>query len=181
MPIYGKNRFYIHGIEKILKHLSLKRGEGDCLNTFCIYVTTGMDILEIYSMYFSHRPSHYSIFITDERHFNVLNCLFPGLIKLSLEEKLGVDELRHAMTIMTLLAEQNQSTSYHTHLPKLTAAEEHIMQLSLRGHSLNEIGRIRGVSPTTISVQRSGLMKRTGTKNLLELCSLYRAIQSLEL
>ena len=52
------------------------------------------------------------------------------------------------------------------------------MRLSLRGHSLDDIARIRGVSPSTVSVQRTRLMKRRGTKSLQELCSLYAAMRA---
>ena len=52
------------------------------------------------------------------------------------------------------------------------------MRLSLRGHSLDDIARIRGVSPSTVSVQRTRLMKRMGTKSLQELCSLYAAMRA---
>ncbi len=177
MTVYGKDRFYIYGIEKILNQLYLERGGGSRAAPSCIYVTSGMDIVEIYALYFSHPPVHHAIFITDERHFDAINRLFPGLIKLSLAENLGVEELRQALTIMLLLAEQNQRAGYRAAPFKFTAAEQQIMRLLLRGHSLEEIARIRGVSPTTVSVQRNGLMKRTGTKSLLELCSLYSAMR----
>lgn len=180
MPVYGKDRFYIYGIETILKQLYQERGGGNRASPSCIYVTSGMDIVEIYALYFSHPPVHHAIFITDERHFDAINRLFPGLIKLSLAENLGVEELRQALTIMLLLAEQNQRAGYRAAPFKFTAAEQQIMRLLLRGHSLEEIARIRGVSPTTVSVQRNGLMKRTGTKSLLELCSLYSAMRILQ-
>ncbi|MGM1332442.1 helix-turn-helix transcriptional regulator, partial [Klebsiella michiganensis] len=59
-----------------------------------------------------------------------------------------------------------------------THAEQQIMRLSLRGHSLDDIARIRGVSPSTVSVQRTRLMKRMGTNSLQELCSLYAAMRT---
>lgn len=53
-----------------------------------------------------------------------------------------------------------------------------IMRLLLCEHSVEDIARIRGVSPTTVSVQRNSLMKRTGTKSLQALCSLYSAMRT---
>ncbi|MNT43004.1 response regulator FixJ [compost metagenome] len=99
-------------------------------------------------------------------------------MKLCLSEKLTVEELRQALKVMSLLSAQNQSSGYLPDTFKFTNAEQQIMRLILRGHSLDDIARIRGVSPTTVSVQRNGLMKRTGTKSLMELCSLYTAIRS---
>ena len=78
---------------------------------------------------------------------------------------------------MSMLAEQNQKPGYIPYVFKFTGAEQQIMRLILRGHSLDDIARIRGVSPTTVSVQRNVLMKRTGTKSLQELCSLYSAMR----
>lgn len=48
-----------------------------------------------------------------------------------------------------------------------------IMRLLRRGHSVEDIARIRGVS-----VQRNNLMKRTGTQSLQALCSLYSAMRT---
>ncbi|MDU4229392.1 MAG: LuxR C-terminal-related transcriptional regulator, partial [Klebsiella grimontii] len=42
----------------------------------------------------------------------------------------------------------------------------------------DDIARIRGVSPSTVSVQRTRLMKRMGTNSLQELCSLYAAMRT---
>ena len=47
MPVYGKDRFYIYGIEKILKQLYQERGGGNRASPSCIYVTSGMDVVEI--------------------------------------------------------------------------------------------------------------------------------------
>ena len=65
---------------------------------------------------------------------------------------------------MGLLSAQNQSVAYLPDTFNFTHAEQQIMRLSLRGHSLDDIARIRGVSPSTVSVQRTRLMKRMGTK-----------------
>ncbi|CCJ71122.1 response regulator receiver protein [Cronobacter condimenti 1330] len=143
----------------------------------CVYVTSGMDIQEMYSLFFTFPPVHHSIFIASERYFESFNRLFPGLMKLCLPESLSVEELRQALSVMSLLYEQNQSAGYRPDIFKFTAAEQQIMRLLMRGHSLEDIARIRGVSPTTVSVQRNGLMKRTGTKSLQELCSLYTALR----
>ncbi|MDY1037177.1 helix-turn-helix transcriptional regulator [Enterobacteriaceae bacterium RIT714] len=178
MTIYGKDRLFIYGIEKILKQLRGERGAGASGDPPCVYVTSGMDIQEMYSLFFSSPPEHHAIFITSERYFDSLNRLFPGLLKLCLSEKLTVDELRQALRVMSLLSAQNQSAGYLPDTFKFTNAEQQIMRLILRGHSLDDIARIRGVSPTTVSVQRNGLMKRMGTKSLQELCSLYSAMRT---
>ena len=178
MIIYGKDRFFICGIEKVLKQLSRERENPPRRNPSSIYVTTGMDIMEIYSLFFSRPPDHYAIFISSERYFDSLGRLFPDLVKLCLPETLTVEELRQSLQVMSMLAEQNQQPGYTPCTFKFTSAEQQIMRLILRGHSLDDIARIRGVSPTTVSVQRNGLMKRTGTKSLQELCSLYSAMRS---
>nr|WP_318383170.1 LuxR C-terminal-related transcriptional regulator [uncultured Enterobacter sp.] len=175
MTIYGKDRFYIYGIEKMLKQMRRERGGGDSAS--CIYITSGMDIREMYSLFFTCPPAHYSIFISSERYFDSFSRLFPGLTKLCLPEHLTVSELKQALSVMSLLYEQNQNTDYHPDTFRFTNAEQQIMKLILRGHSVDDIARIRGVSPTTVSVQRNGLMKRTGTKSLQELCSLYSAMR----
>lgn len=177
MIIYGKDRFFIRGIEKVLKQVSSERENPPGQNTASIYVTTGMDMMEMYSLFFSRPPDHYAIFISSERYFDSLNCLFPGLIKLCLPENISVKELRQSLQVMSMLAEQNQKSGYTPDTFKFTSAEQQIMRLILRGHSLDDIAKIRGVSPTTVSVQRNGLMKRTGTKSLQELCSLYSAMR----
>ena len=166
MTIHGKDRVFISGVENIVQELS---DGADAGLSNCVYVTCGMDIQEIYALFFRHPPEHYAIFITSERHFEAINRLFPGLLKLCLSERLTVEELRQALKVMGLLSAQNQSVAY---LP------EQIMRLSLRGHSLDDIARIRGVSPSTVSVQRTRLMKRMGTKSLQELCSLYAAMRT---
>lgn len=79
---------------------------------------------------------------------------------------------------MNILSRQNSPPGYRHHSFKFTRAEQQIMRLILGGHSLDDTARIRGVSPTTISVQRNSLMKRTGTKSLQALCSLYSAMGS---
>lgn len=178
MTIYGKDRLFIYGIEKILRQLNREKGSRFCSGGPTIYVTTGMDIVEMYSLFFSRPPAHYSIFISSERHFDSLSLLFPGLVKLCLAERLRVDELRQALEVMSLLSAQNQQPGYNHGAFKFTSAEQQIMRLLLRGHSVDDIARIRGVSPTTVSVQRNGLMKRTGTKSLQELCSLYTAMRA---
>lgn len=177
MIIYGKDRFFICGIEKVLKQLRRERETPPGQNATAIYVTTGMDMMEMYSLFFSRPPDHYAIFISSERYFDSLGCLFPDLVKLCLSEKTSVEELRQSLQVMSLLAEQNQKSGYTPYTFKFTSAEQQIMRLILRGHSLDDIARIRGVSPTTVSVQRNGLMKRTGTKSLQELCSLYSAMR----
>jgi len=169
MTIYGKDRLFIYGIEKIRQQLNKERGNAFRQAEPTIYVTAGMDIMEIYSLIFSHPPPHYAIFISSERHFDSLSLLFPDLVKLFLAERLGVEELRQALAVMSQLAAQNHQPGYTPGVFKLTSAEQQIMRLLLRGHSVDDIARIRGVSPTTISVQRNGLMKRTGTKSLQEL------------
>ena len=131
----------------------------------------------MYCLFFSRPPDHSAIFISSYPFFDSLNCLFPGLIKLCLPEKISVEELRQSLQVMSMLAEQNQKPGYTPYAFKFTSAEQQIMRLILRGHSLDDIARIRGVSPTTVSVQRNGLMKRTGTKSLQELCSLYSAMR----
>lgn len=176
MTIYGKDRLFIYGIEKIVQQLTREKASWFRSGGPTIYVTAGMDIMEIYSLVFSRPPPHYSIFISSERHFDSLSLLFPGLVKLCLAERLRVDELRQALEVMSLLSTQNKQPGYTHGAFKFTSAEQQIMRLLLRGHSLDDIARIRGVSPTTISVQRNGLMKRTGTKSLQELCSLYSAM-----
>ena len=176
MTLYGKDRFYLYGIEKILKQL--RREQGGKGDPPCIYVTSGMDIQEMYSLFFTSPPVHHAIFITSERYFDSLNRLFPGLMKLCLSETLRVDELHQALRVMSLLSEQNPRPGYFPDAFKFTNAEQQIMRLILRGYSLDDIARIRGVSPTTVSVQRNGLMKRTGTKSLQELCSLYTAMRT---
>lgn len=178
MTIYGKDRFFIYGIEKILKQLSSERDSHSRHNAPCIYVTTGMDMVEMYSLFFSRPPDHYAIFISSERYFDSLGLLFPGLVKLCLSEKLSAEELRQSLQVMDMLARQNQKPGYTPYTFKFTSAEQQIMRLILRGHSVDDIARIRGVSPTTVSVQRNGLMKRTGTKSLQELCSLYSAMRA---
>lgn len=177
MTIYGKDRFFICGIEKVLKQLGSERENPLGQDASSVYVTTGMDMMEMYSLFFSRPPDHYAIFISSERYFDSLNCLFPGLIKLCLPEKISVEELRQSLQVMSMLAEQNQKPGYTPYIFKFTSAEQQIMRLILGGHSLDDIARIRGVSPTTVSVQRNGLMKRTGTKSLQELCSLYSAMR----
>lgn len=177
MTIYGKDRFFICGIEKVLKKLSSEPEPPFRRYASSIYVTTGMDMMEMYSLFFSRPPDHYAIFISSERYFDSLSCLFPGLIKLCLSEKLSVEELRQSLQVMNMLAEQNQKPDYTPYTFKFTSAEQQIMRLILRGHSLDDIAKIRGVSPTTVSVQRNGLMKRTGTKSMQELCSLYSAMR----
>ncbi|WP_039056127.1 LuxR C-terminal-related transcriptional regulator [Enterobacter sp. Bisph1] len=176
MTIYGKDRLFIYGIEEILKQINKKNESHFRHGEPTIYVTAGMDIMEIYSLVFTHPPRHYSIFISSERHFESLSLLFPGLVKLCLAERLRVDELRQALEVMSLLSAQNRQPGDTNSTLKLTRAEQQIMRLLLRGHSVDDIARIRGVSPTTVSVQRTVLMKRTGTKSLQELCSLYTAM-----
>lgn len=177
MIIFGRDRFYIDGIERILAELNQERG-GEGGVPSCVYVTAGMEVQEMYSLLFTHPPAQLSVFITSERYFDSLHRLFPGLTKLCLSEKLNTEELRQALKVMSLLSEQNQSAGYLPDTFKFTDAEQQVMTLSLLGHSLEDIARIRGVSPTTVSVQRNGLMKRTGTKSLQALCSLYAAIQA---
>ena len=169
MTIYGKDRVFIFGVEKILQTLSDEAGTEAESDAACMYVTHGMDIQEIYALFFRHPPEHYAIFITSERHFEAIYCLFPGLLKLCLAERLRV---------MRLFSAQNQSVAYLPARLNFTHAERQIMRLSLRGHSLDDIARIRGVSPSTVSVQRTRLMKRMGTKSLQELCSLYAAMRA---
>ncbi len=176
MTIYGKDRLFIYGIEKILRQLSREKGCHFHSNGAVIYVTAGMDIVEMYSLFFSSPPPHYSIFISSERHFDSLTLLFPGLVKLCLAENLRVPELRQALEVMNLLGQQNQQPGYIHGGFKFTSAEQQIMRLLLRGHSVEDIARIRGVSPTTVGVQRNSLMKRTGTKSLQALCSIYSAM-----
>lgn len=178
MTIYGKDRLFIFGIEQIIRQLHKERGEPYRSDELAIYVTAGMDIVEMYGLFFSRPPTHYAIFISAERHFESLTLLFPGLVKLCLAESVGVDELRQALSVMNMLTRQNSPSGYRHHNFKFTRAEQQIMRLILGGHSLDDIARIRGVSPTTISVQRNSLMKRTGTKSLQALCSLYSAMGS---
>ena len=178
MTIYGKDRLFIYGIEKILRQLSREKGSRFRSGGAAIYVTAGMDIVEMYSLFFSSPPPHYSIFISSERHFDSLTLLFPGLVKLCLAEDVHVHELRQALEGMILLCQQNQQPGYIHGAFKFTSAEQQIMRLLLRGHSVEDIARIRGVSPTTVSVQRNSLMKRTGTKSLQALCSLYSAMRT---
>lgn len=180
MTIYGKDQLYISGIKKILRQLSREEENRFSSGELSIYVTSGMNIVEIYSLFFTRPPAHYSVFIAAERHFDSLTLLFPGLVKLCLPAQLRVDELSQALKVMNLLSVQNDQDGYHPGTFKFTSAEQQIMRLLLRGHSLEDIARIRGVSPTTVSVQRNGLMKRTGTKSLQELCSLYRAMRARE-
>lgn len=167
MTIHGKDRVFISGVETLLQELS---DGADAGLSNCVYVTCGMDIQEIYALFFRHPPEHYAIFITSERHFEAINRLFPGLLKLCLSERLTVEELRQALKVMGLFSAQNQSVAYLPDTFNFTHAEQQIMRLSLRGHSLDDIARIRGVSPSTVSVQRTRLMKRMGTNSLQELC-----------
>ncbi|EHT01330.1 MULTISPECIES: helix-turn-helix transcriptional regulator [Klebsiella] len=175
MTIHGKDRVFISGVETLLQEMS---DGADAGLSNCVYVTCGMDIQEIYALFFRHPPEHYAIFITSERHFEAINRLFPGLLKLCLSERLTVQELRQALKVMGLLLAQNQSVAYLPDTFNFTHAEQQIMRLSLRGHSLDDIARIRGVSPSTVSVQRTRLMKRMGTNSLQELCSLYAAMRT---
>lgn len=178
MIIYGTDRFYIYGIEQIIKQLPKERSATGPDDPPFIYVTSGLDIHEMYSLFFRHPPVHHSVFITSERYFDSLSVLFPGLTKLCLSEALGPEALQQALHVMSLLSDQNPSEGYSPDIFKFTRAEQHIMQLVLQGHSLEAIARIRGVSPSTVSVQRNILMKRTGTKSLQELYSLYAAMQN---
>ena len=178
MTLYGKDRLFIFGIEQIIRQLRKERGEPYQSSELAIYVTAGMDIVEMYGLFFSRPPTHYAIFISTERHFDSLSLLFPGMVKLCLAENLRVDELRQALAVMNMLSRQNSPPGYRHDSLKFTRAEQQIMRLILGGHSLDDIARIRGVSPTTISVQRNSLMKRTGTKSLQALCSLYSAMRS---
>ena len=143
MTIHGKDRVFISGVENIVQELSDGAGAG---LSNCVYVTCGMDIQEIYALFFRHPPEHYAIFITSERHFEAINRLFPGLLKLCLSERLTVEELRQALKVMGLLSAQNQSVAYLPDTFNFTHAEQQIMRLSLRGHSLDDIARIRGNS-----------------------------------
>ncbi|MEN0615406.1 helix-turn-helix transcriptional regulator [Klebsiella indica] len=178
MTIYGKDCFFIYGIEKILKQLRHEQNVSVSADWPYVYCTAGMDIQETYSLFFTTTPMHYSVFITSERYFDSINRLFPGLVKLCLPERVKVAELKQALWVMCLLSAQNQKSSYLPDTFKFTNAEHQIMKLIMRGHSLDDIAQIRGVSPTTISVQRNGLMKRTGTKSLQELCSVYAAMRT---
>ena len=81
MTIHGKDRVFISGVETLLQELN---DGADAGLSNCVYVTCGMDIQEIYALFFRHPPEHYAIFITSERHFEAINCLFPGLLKLCL-------------------------------------------------------------------------------------------------
>lgn len=152
MTIHGKDRVFISGVETLLQELN---DGADAGLSNCVYVTCGMDIQEIYALFFRHPPEHYAIFITSERHFEAINRLFPGLLKLCLSERLTVEELRQALKVMGLFSAQNQSVAYLPDTFNFTHAEQQIMRLSLRGHSLDDIARIRGVSPSTVSVQRT--------------------------
>jgi len=178
MTIYGKDRLFILGIEHIIRQLHKERGEPYRIREVAIYVTAGMDIVEMYGLFFSRPPTHYAIIISAERHFESLTLLFPGLVKLCLAESVCVEELRQALSVMNMLARQNNPPGYRHDSFRFTRAEQQIMRLILGGYSLDDIARIRGVSPTTISVQRNSLMKRTGTKSLQALCSLYSAMRS---
>lgn len=83
MTIHGKDRVFISGVETLLQELN---DGADAGLSNCVYVTCGMDIREIYALFFRHPPEHYAIFITSERHFEAINRLFPGLLKLCLSE-----------------------------------------------------------------------------------------------
>ncbi|WP_258041592.1 helix-turn-helix transcriptional regulator [Citrobacter amalonaticus] len=146
--------------------------------SLCLYVMAGMDPAEIFTCLTLHPPTDFAIFISAKRHYDLLNRLSSELTTLCVAEHLTLSELRQTLAVMEMLRRQNAPGSHAQNHFKFTRAEQQIMQLTLRGHSIDEIARIRGVSPVTISVQRSGLMKRTGTKSILELCALYRAYQS---
>ena len=109
MTIHGKDRVFISGVETLLQEMS---DGADAGLSNCVYVPCGMDIQEIYALFFRHPPEHYAIFITSERHFEAINRLFPGLLKLCLSERLTVQELRQALKVMGLLLAQNQSVAY---------------------------------------------------------------------
>jgi DNA-binding CsgD family transcriptional regulator len=177
MTIYGKDCFFTYGIENILKEFCDEMKADASRDPLYVYVTAGMELQEIYSLFLSHPPEHYAIFIASERHFDVLNRLFPGLLKLCLPETLTVEELCQALRVMSLLSAQNQRLEYLPDTFNFTHAEHQIMRLSLHGHSVDDIARIRGVSSSTVNVQRNRLMKRMGTKSLRELCTLYSAMR----
>lgn len=106
MTIHGKDRVFISGVENIVQELS---DGADAGLSNCVYVTCGMDIQEIYALFFRHPPEHYAIFITSERHFETINRLFPGLLKLCLSERLTVEELRQALKVMGLLSPRTRA------------------------------------------------------------------------
>jgi DNA-binding CsgD family transcriptional regulator len=176
MTICGKDCFFTYGIEHIMKKFCDEMEADVSRDLPYVYVTAGMELQEIYSLFLSHPPQHYAIFIASERHFDVLNRWLPGLLKLCLPETLTVDELCQALRVMSLLSAQNQRLEYLPDTFNFTNAEHQIMRLSLQGHSADDIARIRGVSSSTVNVQRNRLMKRMGTKSLRDLCSLYNAM-----
>ncbi|QHM70001.1 helix-turn-helix transcriptional regulator [Mixta intestinalis] len=173
MNVFGKDSFYICGVKAILQEIAKQRRSHSPPLDRCIYVTTGMDLAEMFSCMTQHPPHNYAIFISPERYFYILKRLYPDLTILCLPEQLTVSELRQALTVMETLQVQNAAVNNAQNLFKFTQAEQQIMRLTLRGYSIDEIASIRSVSPSTVSVQRSGLMKRTGTKSIQELCVLY--------
>ncbi|QHM76487.1 hypothetical protein C7M52_02463 [Mixta theicola] len=173
MNVFGKDSFYICGVKAIMREIAKRhRSHSPPLN-LCIYVTAGMDLAEMFSYLTQHPPHNYAIFISPDRYFSILKRLYPDLTILCLSERLAVSELRQALTVMETLQAQNAAVSDTQNLFKFTRAEQQIMRLTLRGYSIDEIASMRSVSPSTVSVQRSGLMKRTGTKSIQELCVLY--------
>ena len=57
MTIHGKDRVFISGVENLVQELSDGTDAG---LSNCVYVTCGMDIQEIYALFFRHPPEHYA-------------------------------------------------------------------------------------------------------------------------
>ncbi|MTH46607.1 helix-turn-helix transcriptional regulator [Intestinirhabdus alba] len=178
MKIYGKDPLFIRGVKEVVGQMVKQHSTYASALLLRIYVMSGMDITEIFSCLQRNPPEDYAIFIAAERDFDLLKRLYPDRLTLCVAESATLSELRQALAVMETLRRQNLCLSETPGGVKFTRAERQIMQLTLRGYSIDDIARARRVSPVTISVQRSGLMRRTGTRSLLALCALYRAYEA---
>ncbi|EIY4985269.1 helix-turn-helix transcriptional regulator [Klebsiella quasipneumoniae] len=176
MEIYGTDNYFITGIKELLRKEKSQKAHNHQVSS-PIVVMSGMQPYEAYPFLLSIKPRHYTIFVSSERYFDSIKCLFPGMIKLLISDKTSASEFLKCFLIVNRMCEQNERKPYFPENLKFSKAEVEVLALIHKGHSIREVAAIRGVSPKTISVQRKILMARMGIKSSQSLISLSSVVK----
>lgn len=181
MRIYGNNFYLNTGLKSIIKQLNIESNIDHHHKSLCIIAAAGMNLYDVYNLLLTIKPEHYAIFIASDRYFESISYAFPGMIKLCLHEDISTSEFRQTLLTMLMLSSQNKIPRYCRPPIGLSRAEKEVMGLFREGYNIDDVARIRGVTPKTISLQRCKLMKRLGVKSLQELLSFFDVLLNQEI
>ncbi|MDQ1214962.1 helix-turn-helix domain-containing protein [Pantoea anthophila] len=138
MRIISEDNFFRLGLREVLKIHDAG------LREITISLSSDLNTIRLYK-----NVSTYS----NERYF-ILNCLAGFILSHQLSD--GLTILHH--NLFKLIAEEK--TTY------LTPREIDVMRALLKGNNVTDISRLRGLSPKTISAQKSSALRKLKVSNL---------------